>query len=107
MARFSTTVPTFTPTATADTTNLADNTHHTIQGGSATQRLEMRDIILTGQATASAVAMTVFGRTSTVGATLTAARQAAIDPATAALAAVSDSTVDSTCVNRTPRAAAL
>lgn len=87
MARFSTTLPTWTPTATADTTNLVDSTHHTIQGGSATQRLELRDVILGGQAGASAPTFIVVGRTSTVGATLTAARQAAVDPATAALAA--------------------
>jgi hypothetical protein len=87
MARWSSTVPTYTPTATADTTNLADNTHHTLQGGSGTQRIEMREIFMGGQAGASSPTIMTFGRTSTVGATLTAARLAALDPATAALSA--------------------
>lgn len=88
MARWVTVVPTWTPAATADATNLVDNSHHTIQGGSATQRGEMRQVILGGQAGANAPTYTVLGRTSQVGSgTLTAARNAAIDPATAALGA--------------------
>lgn len=88
MARWTTLVPTFTPTATADTTNLADNTHHTIQGGSTTQYAEMEEIQVSGQAGASAPTFLVFGRNSQVGSgTLTAARLAAHHPSTAALAA--------------------
>jgi hypothetical protein len=88
MARWSTVVPTWTPTATADTTNLVDNTHHTIQGGSSTQRGELREVYLGGQAGASSPTFMVLGRTSQVGTgTLGAARNAALDPATAALAA--------------------
>jgi hypothetical protein len=61
--------------------------HHTIQGGSTTQRGEVREIYLSGQAAASAPQYAVFGRNATVGTTLTTARLAALDPATAALAA--------------------
>lgn len=87
MSRWSTVVPTWTPTAVADTTAMTDNGHHTLQGGSGTQRLELREVYMGGQAGASSPTIMVLGRTSTVGATLTAARNAAVDPATAALAA--------------------
>lgn len=87
MARWAAAVPTWTPTATADTTGLVDGSHQTIQGGSTTQRGELREVYLGGQAGASAPSIMVLGRTSTVGATLTALRLAALDPSTAALAA--------------------
>ncbi len=85
MARWAAAVPTWTPVAVADTTNYTDGGHHTIQGGSTTQRGEMREIYLGGQATASAALYMVFGRTSTTGTSLTATRLAALDPSTAAL----------------------
>jgi len=87
MARWSTVVPSWTPTAVADTTNMTDNGHHTLQGGSTTQRCELREVYMGGQTGASAPYIMVLGRNSTVGATLTAARNAALDPSTAALAA--------------------
>lgn len=88
MARWAAVVPTWTPTATADTTDLADNTFHNIQGGSSTQRGEVREIYIGGQAGASSPTFMVFGRCSTVtAATITSSRMAALDPATAALAA--------------------
>lgn len=87
MARFASAIPTWTPVAVADTTNMTDAGHHTIQGGSSTQRGEIREVYLGGQAGASSPTFTVLGRTSTVGVTLTAARLAALDPSTAALAA--------------------
>lgn len=90
MARWATNVPTWTPTATADATDLANSTHHTIQGGSSTQRGELREVFLGGQAGASAPSIMVLGRTSQVGSgslTGTTVRLAALDPATAALAA--------------------
>ena len=87
MARWATGVPTWTPTAVADTVNMTDNGHHTLQGGSSTQRGELREVYLGGQAGASSPTYMVLGRTSTVGATLTAARLAGLDPSTAALAA--------------------
>ena len=87
MARWGAAIPSWTPVAVADTTNMTDNGHQTLQGGSATQRGEAREIYLGGQAGASSPTFMVFGRNSTVGATLTAARLAALDPSTAALAA--------------------
>lgn len=87
MARWTAVIPTWTPVAVADTVAMTDNGHQTIQGGSATQRGELREVYLGGQAGASSPTFMVLGRTSTVGATLTAARLAALDPATAALAA--------------------
>ena len=87
MARWAGAVPSFTPVAVADATNMTDNGHHTIQGGSATQRGELREVYLGGQAGASSPTFMVVGRTSTVGGTLTAGRLAALDPSTAALGA--------------------
>lgn len=87
MARWAAPIPTWTPVAVADTTAFTDAGHHTIQGGSTTQRGELREVYLGGQAGSSAPTIMVLGRTSTVGATLTALRLAALDPSTAALAA--------------------
>jgi len=87
MARFSSVVPTWTPIAVADTVNMTDGGHHTVQGGSTTQRVEMREIFTGGQAGASTPNILVLGRNSTIGVTLSGAREAAVDPATAALAA--------------------
>jgi hypothetical protein len=45
------TIKTLTPTATADTTDLVDNTYHGfIQGGNATQRVVVKEVYLGGQA---------------------------------------------------------
>jgi hypothetical protein len=87
MAKWSASVPTWTPVAVADTTAMTDAGHHTLQGGSTTQRIAVMELYMGGQAAASAPCIMQFGRTSTVGATLTAGRLAAIDPSTAALAA--------------------
>ena len=88
MSLFSAVFPTWTPVAVADTVAMTDSGHHTIQGGSATQRVNLREVILTGQApSTSSPCILVLGRTSTVGGTLTAGRLAALDPSTAALAA--------------------
>lgn len=70
-------VVTFTPVAVADTTAMVNDQHLTIQGGVAGsttggQRSELREVYLGGQATASAPAYILAGRTSTVGATLVA-----------------------------------
>lgn len=91
MAKRSASVSTFTPIAFADTVNLTDDNYFClIQGGSSTQRINFEEIFLGGQAAASAPSIIVFGRDSTVGATVIAGtefRDAALDPATAALAA--------------------
>jgi len=83
-----------TPTATADAAPLLDTTHcGVMRGGSTTQRTVISEIYLGGQAGASAPTIMVFGFNSTTGATFTnsaAAREAPLDSATAALAAVAD-----------------
>ena len=91
MARWTFKVSTFTPVAVADTTNFTDAGYMGLMGGSTTQRLEIYEIFLGGQATASAPSIMIFSRDSTVQATPTALStgnsNAAHDPATAALAA--------------------
>jgi hypothetical protein len=88
MARWASAVPSFTTAATADATNLADTTHTSIQGGSATQRGELREVYIGGLAGSSAPSIMLLGRDSQVGTgALTGGRLAALDPSTAALAA--------------------
>jgi len=91
MAKWSFKVSTFTPVAVADATNFTDAGHMSIQGGSSTQRVDISEVYMGGQATSSAPCLMVVARDSTVGATLTSLSTgnsaAALDPATAALAA--------------------
>lgn len=88
MARWASAVPSFTTAATADATNIADNNHTSIQGGSSTQRGELREVYIGGLAGSSAPNIMLCGRDSQVGTgALTGGRLAALDPATAALAA--------------------
>lgn len=93
MARRITAVTTITPTATADTTNLVDATYpNLLQGGSATQEIRIHEIALNGQAASSSsptfmllsLDSTVATGTNTKG---TGQTDAAMDPASAALAA--------------------
>ena len=72
-------IPNWTPVPVADTTNFTDAGHHTIQGGVSTQRNELRKVEIAGMAGVSSPMVLVLGRTSTVGATLTALRLAATD----------------------------
>jgi hypothetical protein len=72
-------IPNWTPVPVADTTNFTDAGHHTIQGGVGTQRNEVRKVEISGMAGVSSPMVLVLGRTSTVGATLTAGRLAATD----------------------------
>lgn len=69
----------WTPTAVADTTNYTSGGHHTIQGGTSTQRSEVLAIEVVGMAGASAPTPLWMGRHSTVGATLTAGKLAPQD----------------------------
>lgn len=87
MARWSASETTWTPVAVADATNFTDTGYHALQGGSTTQRSNILEVFMGGQATTSAPSIMLFGRDSTVGATLSVGRLAALDPATAALAA--------------------
>lgn len=81
----------FTPVAVADTTNFTDNGYMGLMGGSTTQRIDILQVEINGLATASAPTPMVFSRDSLVQATptalTTAQSNAALDPATAALAA--------------------
>lgn len=92
MARRIVSVTTQTPTATADATNLVDATYpFLLQGGSSTQRNLVWEISINGQAaSSSSPTFMLLSRDSTVAATNsngTGQTDAAIDPATAALAA--------------------
>lgn len=89
MARWSASLATFTPAAIADTTNLTTLTFLALLGGSSTQRINILEVFMGGQAGASSPSIMVLARDSTVsaGVTSNAARFVALDPATAALAA--------------------
>lgn len=91
MAKRALGLTTITPTATADTTNLVDATYFgVVQGGSSTQRINILEVYMGGQAGASAPTFMLLSRDSTVAATVslgTGQTDAALDAATAALAA--------------------
>lgn len=91
MAKRSVAINTLTPTATADATNLVDASYpFLVQGGSTTQRINILEIEMGGQAAASAPTFMLLARDSTVAATNslgTGQTDAALDAATAALAA--------------------
>lgn len=92
MAKRIVSVTTQTPTATADTTNLVDATYpFLLQGGSSTQRTNILEIYLGGQAGSSSPTFMILGRDSTVATGTntngTGQTDAALDAATAALAA--------------------
>lgn len=83
---------TYTPTATADTSALANGTYQAIRGGSATQLINIIEIYMGGQApSVSSPCIMLFARNSTVGTTPTALAapngDAPTHPSTAALAA--------------------
>lgn len=109
MAKRSLQLTTGTPTATADATNLVDNTYSgIIQGGSSTQRVNILEVMETGQAGASSPTIMQLARDSTVGATIslgTNTTDAALDAATAALAA--PPLVGNVCTTKPQRSATL
>lgn len=84
-------VSTFTPVAVADTVAFTDGGYMALQGGSATQRIDISEVYMGGQAGVSSPSLMLLSRDSTVGVTLTALgagnSNAALDPSTAALAA--------------------
>ena len=85
--------PSFTPTATADTSALANNTYLAVFGATATQKIRFEEIYMGGQAGASSPTFMLFSRDSTIPGTpvlASSATDAAFDPATAALANVSN-----------------
>ena len=92
MAKRSQSITTFTPTATADTTNLVDATYVTVvQGGSSTQRVNILEVYQGGQAGASSPTFMLLSRDTTVAVTIsqsTGGTDAPLDAATAALGSV-------------------
>lgn len=91
MAKWSFKSATWTPVAVADAANFTNAGYMGLMGGSSTQRLDITEIYMGGQATATAPCLMIVSRDSTVQATPTALStgesNAALDPATAALAA--------------------
>lgn len=91
MAKRSFSVATWTPVAVADTTNFTDSGYMGLMGGSSTQRINVLEVYMGGQAGASTPTFMVLSRDSTVQATPTALttgqKDAALDASTAALAA--------------------
>lgn len=81
MAKFSYSNPTFTTEAVADATNQTSAKYMALLGGSSTQRNAVIEIYLGGQATSSAPQYIVVARDSTIGATLSGGRTAALDGA--------------------------
>lgn len=105
MPRYSTTVPTWTTAATADTTNLTDGSHQTIQNGGATQRFEVREVYVSGQAAASAPQLLFGGRTSQVGTgSLTGGTRNALIDATATAPATTATMYTAAATNKPQRA---
>lgn len=73
MAKYAGNWTSVTATAIADTTALTDNNYpYCIQGGTSTQRNLVSEIMIGGEAAASAVAVLKFARSSTASATLVA-----------------------------------
>jgi hypothetical protein len=91
MAKRSFSNPSWTPIAVAHTNAMTANACMFLNGGSSTQRIDVSEIEMGGAATASAPMLMLFGRDSTVAATSITlgsnGMDAALDPATAALAA--------------------
>ena len=91
MAKWSFEEGTWTPTAVADTANMTSGGFMALQGGSSTQRIDVQEVYMGGQAGSSSPTFMQLARDSTVGATLSIANSGssngALDPATAALAA--------------------
>lgn len=91
MAKRSFQAATFTPTATADNTAMTNATYMSIGAGSATQMLNVLEIYIGGQATASAINIMMFARDLVLAATPTALAapngDGPLNGATAALAA--------------------
>lgn len=87
MAKWSAAQNNWTPTAVADATNFTNAGYQALQGASATQRIRISEVYMGGLAAAAAPAQMQFARDSTIGATsLSGGTNAALDPATAALA---------------------
>ena len=90
MAKWSFEVATWTPVAVADATNFTVNGFKAFAGTNGTQRIDIVEVYMGGQATSSAPTYMQLARDSTVGATVSTSSaigfaNAALDPATSAL----------------------
>ena len=92
MANWSLTIPTFTPVAVADAVNFTDAGFIALMGGSTTQRIKIKKVLMGGLATASAPTIMLLARDSQVqvGAStlVTPNSNAPLSASTAPLAAV-------------------
>lgn len=91
MARYSFSATSITPTATADTTALTDSTYlGVLQGGNTTQRLNIAEVYLGGEAaSSSSPSIIVLSRDSTVATgTVAGGRNAVLDASNTAPATV-------------------
>jgi hypothetical protein len=91
MAKWSFASEGYTPVAVLDAAAYTDSGYMGLMGGSTTQRIDVYEVYIGGLAGSSTPTPMVLGRDSTVQATptalTTAQSNAALDPATAALAA--------------------
>jgi hypothetical protein len=62
----------YTPTATSDGANLANNTYQAIRGATATQKIDLLEVLISGLGTSSAPAILQLARTTAVGSTTSA-----------------------------------
>lgn len=107
MPRYSATVPSWTTAAFADTTNITDGAHETIQNGAATTRCEIREVYCAGQAAASAPQILFGGRTSQVGTgSLTGGTRNVLIDATAVAPATTATMYTAAATNKPQRATA-
>jgi hypothetical protein len=68
MAKWSFAIPTITMTAVADNASMTSGAYMALQNGSSTQMVDILEILMSGQAVSSAVAILLLGRDSTIGA---------------------------------------
>ena len=89
MARWSaTTLATWTPVAVADTTSFTAAGYAAIQGGSTTQRVNILEVFMGGQAAStSSPAIILLARDLVPGTTLSVGQISALDASSAALSA--------------------
>ena len=89
MTKWSFELATWTPTAVGDASTMTSNGYCGLQGGSSTQRIDIFEVYMGGQATSSAPTFMTLSRDSTVAITPTALstgqKNAALDPAASAL----------------------
>lgn len=87
MAKISYNVDSWTPLPVANAADFTNAGFMALQGGSATQEINIEEIYNGGLAGASSPAVMLVSRDSIIGVTLSGGQQAAFNPATAALAA--------------------